>query len=218
MKQTAFFIVVVFLSMGWVPGMAQAADKSYVIGRITGTYQNLPGYFSHNPDYLFLGQTDEVEFPGFRLLRVEDGKKFLIRPSHMGYFYQDLPGGRYTLTRKRNDRPDYRERKMIDIMSFEVGSGALVNLGTMNIILDGEPHESLWWGQHYTRGTYTYGYRYERDPGESGYSGPLKWFTEKKSKIAASFGDRVVRVSTAPTDEKDGSQVVLKEIVPRSER
>ncbi len=211
-------MVVVFLSMGWVPGMAQAADESYVIGRITGTYQNLPGYFSHNPDYLFSGETDEVEFPGFRLLRVEDGKKFLIRPNHMGYFYQDLPGGKYTLTRKRNDRPGYREPKTIDIMSFEVGSGTLVNLGTMNIILDGEPHESLRSGQNYSRGTYTYRYRYERDPGESAYSGPLKWFTEKKSKIAASFGDRIVREDSPLTDAGDGSKVVLKHIVPRSDR
>ena len=204
--------------MGWVSGLAQAADESYVVGRLTGTYQNLPGYFSHNPDFLSSGGIDEVEFPGFRLLRVEDGKKFLIRPNHMGYFYQDLPGGKYTLTRKRNDRPGYREPKTIDIMSFEVGSGTLVNLGTMNIILDGEPHESLWSSQNYSRGTYTYRYRYEREPGESAYSGPLNWFTEKKSKIAASFGDRVVREDSPLTDAGDGSKVVLKEIVPRSDR
>jgi hypothetical protein len=211
-------MVVVFLSMGWVPGMAQAADESYVIGRITGTYQNLPGYFSHNPDYLFSGEKDEVEFPGFRLLRVEDGKKFLIRPNHEGFFHQGLPAGEYTLTRKRTDRPHYKELKTIDILSFTVDPGTLVNLGTMNIILDGEPHESLRSGQNYSRGTYTYRYRYERDPGESAYSGPLKWFTEKKSKIAASFGDRIVREDSPLTDAGDGSKVVLKHIVPRSDR
>lgn len=196
--------------MGWVSGLAQAADESYVVGRITGTYQHLPGYFYQNPDFLSSGEIDEVEFPGFRLLRVEDGKRFLIRPNHKGYFYQDLPGGKYTLTRKRNDRPGYREPKTIDIMSFEVGSGTLVNLGTMNIILDGEPRESLWWLQNRSKGTYTYRYSYEREPGDRAYDAPLNWFTAKKPGDAAGFGDRVFQEDAAPTDEGDGSKVIIR--------
>ena len=103
-------------------------------------------------------------------------------------------------------------------MNFTVEPGTLVNLGTALVILDGEPHESLRSGQDCSRGTCTYRYRYERDPGESAYSGPLKWFTEKKSKIAVSFGDRVVREDSPLTDAGDGSKVFLKQIVPRVDR
>jgi hypothetical protein len=218
LKQRTVFTIVVFLSMGWVSGLAQASGESYVIGRITGTYQHLPGYFYQNPDFITSGRVDEVEFPGFRLLRVEDGKRFLTRPNHEGYFYQELPGGEYTLTRKRNDRPHYKEPKTIDILSFTVDPGTLVNLGTVNIILDSKPRESLSSFQYMTTGSYTYRYSYQREPDEGAYSAPWNWFAKKKSEVAADFGEQIVRVSTAPTDEKDGSQLVLKEIVPRSER
>jgi hypothetical protein len=155
---------------------------------------------------------DQVEFYGFRLLRREDGKKLLIRPNHEGYFHQDLPGGEYTLTRKRNDRPGYKEPKTIDIMSFEVEPRTLVNLGTLNIVLDGDPHEFLLSYTKATRGRYTYRYHYEREPGDIAFDGPLNWFREKKPGIAAGFRNRIVREDTAVTAEGDGSKVVLEEV------
>jgi len=216
-RQKAVVIITVLLTTGWVPGLSQGAGEPYVIGRITGTYQHLPGYFYRNPYMLSKGIFD-IEFTGFRLVRVEDGKKFAIRPNHEGYFLQRLPDGEYTLIRKRNDRPHYKEPKTIDILSFTVDPGILVNLGTINIILDGKPRESLGSFQYVTTGKYTYRYGYQREPDEGAYSAPWNWFAKKKSKVAAGFGEQIARVSTAPTDEKDGSQLVLKEIVPKSDR
>ncbi|MCK5307957.1 MAG: hypothetical protein KAJ73_05035, partial [Zetaproteobacteria bacterium] len=127
MKRIAVFMIIMFIVLISVPGLTRSAGESYVIGRITGTFQHLPGYFYKNLYMLRQGIYD-VEFTGFRLLRVEDGKSFRIRPIHEGYFHQRLPGGEYTLTRKRNDRPHYKEPKTITIMSFDVKPGTLVIL------------------------------------------------------------------------------------------
>lgn len=217
MKRIAFFTIIVFLALGLTPSAAQSASESYVIGRMTGTLREFPGYF-HNSNQLHEQGINNVEFPGFRLLRVKDGKRFLIRPNRNGFFFQSLPGGEYSLTRKRNDRPGYKEPKTIDILNFTVERRTLVNLGTINIVLDGKPHESLWWSQNATKGTYTYRYHYERDPGDHAYDDPFNWFMRRKSKIAVSFGDRVSVVDTSPTLEKDGSKVVLREGNPRFNR
>ena len=216
LKRIAVFMIILFIVLISVPGLAWSNEKSYVIGRIKGTFQELPGYFYKNP-HMFREGIFEVEFTGFRLLRVEDGKGFRIRPNHEGYFHQRLSGGEYTLTRKRNDRPHYKEPKTIDIMSFTVKPGTLVNLGTSNLIVDGKPHESLG-GYKKTKGKYTYRYYYERDSGGSAFDNPYKWFTEKKPDTAAGFGDRVVREKGALTGEGDGSKVVLEEILPWDDR
>ena len=217
MKRIAVFMIIVFIVLISVPGLAQPTGESYVIGRIKGTFQELPGYFNKNL-YLLTEGIYDVEFTGFRLLRVEDGKSFRIRPNHEGYFHQRLPGGEYTLTRKRNDRPHYKEPKTITIMSFDVKPGTLVILGTINILLDGKPHESLWWSKNRSKGTYTYRYHYEREPGDSAFDNPYKWFTEKKPDTAADFGGRVVRENSAVTVEGDGSKVVLMVNVPWDDR
>jgi hypothetical protein len=212
LKKIAVFVVIMSFALSLAPVLAMSADESYVIGRITGTHQSLPGYFHNNPDMLSSGP-DEVEFTGFRFLRVEDGKTFRIRPNHDGYFYQDLPGGRYILTRKRNDRPNYKEPKTIDILNFTVEPGTLVNIGTLNLVLNGKPHESLRGFRNGTKGIYTYSYRYERDSSGSVFDNPFNWFTEKKPDTAAGFGNTVVREGTAVTSEGDGSKVVLEEII-----
>ncbi len=217
LKRIAVFMITMFIVLISVPGLAWSNEKSYVIGRIKGTYQELPGYFNKNL-YLLTEGIYDVEFTGFRLLRVEDGKSFRIRPNHEGYFHQRLPGGEYTLTRKRNDRPHYKEPKTITIMSFDVKPGTLVILGTINILLDGKPHESLWWSKNRSKGTYTYRYHYEREPGDSAYNAPLNWFTGKKSGTAAGFGDRVVREDAMLTGEGDGSKVMLELVVPWDDR
>jgi len=113
-------VTLLIITVAWtIPGQLFADDESFVIGRMTGTYQRLPGYFYNNPNLLSRG-IYEIEFTGFRLLRVPDGKRHFIRPIHEGYFYQDLPKGEYTLTRKRNDRPNFKESKSIDIMKFKI--------------------------------------------------------------------------------------------------
>jgi hypothetical protein len=217
LKRIAVFMIIMFIVLISVPGLARSNEESYVIGRIKGTFQELPGYFNKNPN-MFREGIYEVEFTGFRLVRVEDGKKFRIRPNHNGYFHQRLPGGEYTLTRKRNDRLHYKEPKTIDIMSFEVKPGTLVNLGTSNLIVDGKPHESLSGFHDTTKGKYTYRYHYERDSGGSAFDNPYKWFTEKKPDTAAGFGNSVVREGSAVTVEGDGSKVVLEEISPWDDR
>jgi hypothetical protein len=211
LKRIAVFTIILLIFPVLSPGLSYAAGESHVTGRLTGTQRELPGYFRNNMRLHELG-IDQVEFYGFRLLRMEDGKNFLIRPNHDGYFHQDLPGGEYTLTRKRNDRPGYKEPKTIDIMSFEVEPGTLVNLGTLNIVLSGEPSESLFSLAHGTRGKYIYRYHYEREPGDIAFDGPLNWFMGKKPGIGAGFGERIVREGAAVTVEGDGSKVVLEEI------
>jgi len=219
LKRLGVFLIVIFLAVGLGLATVEAGpdSDSYVIGRITGTHQELPGHF-HNSTLLSGQGIDEVEFNGFHLLREENGKSYLIRPNLEGYFYQDLPGGRYTLMRKRTDRPDHREPKTIDLVNLEVPSGTLINLGTIQLILDGPPRESLRLWQNGARGEYTYTYRYEREAGDSAYAKPLSWFTDKKPAVISNFRDEVLRETTQPTSVKDGSKVTLREIVPKMDR
>ena len=156
---------------------------------------------------------DRVEFRGFRLVRDGDSKSFIIVPRHSGFFYQELPAGHYTLKRLRRDRPGYRERKTIDILRFEVLSDSITHLGTLNLVLEGKPHESLRLRSNSSKGTYIYRYRYERETGEGAYDAPLDWFQGKKPDIKEEFSDRTFLVETAPTDVVDGSKVVLREFI-----
>jgi len=213
LKKIAAFMIIMFLTMGLAPAQAQSNDESYVIGRLTGVQRELPGYFKNNSRLQARG-IDRVEVPGFRLLREVDGKKFLIRPNHEGFFYQALPGGKYTFARKRNDRPDYRQSKNIKIMNFEVEPGALVNLGTINIVLKGEPDESLFHLGDTAKGKYIYRYHYERDHAENAYNNPLNWFTGKKQAVSASLREKIVRENAEITGEQDSSRVVLREVRP----
>jgi len=217
LKRGIIFLLIVTLALGLGPALAPAratADSgSYVIGRITGTYQELPGYFQGN-EHLYSQGIDKVEFTGFHLRRVTDGKSFYIRPNLDGYFYQALPGGRYALMRKRNDRPDYREPKSIDLVELEVGQGTLVNLGTIRLILDQKPRESLRLYGDSAKGTYTYRYHYERESGDKAYSMPLDWFTGRKPDVRTGFGDRIVQDDTQLTREHDGTRVTFREGFP----
>jgi hypothetical protein len=217
LKRNVVFLLMIFLTLVLVPSQALSTGDSIVIGRITGTFQELPSYFFQNP-YIVPAGMDDVEFTGFRLVRVDNGKKFLIRPNHKGFFYQRLLGGKYTLVRKRTDRPGYKEPKSIDIMSFEVRSAALVNLGTVKIVIEGKPKESLRSMPNSAKGTYTYRYSYVREHGERAYNAVNSWFINKKPSTAAVYDDSVVIVDAAPTSDTDGSKKVLRLVVPRSER
>jgi len=217
LKLIKVFMAGVLLAVILAPGTVPAAGASYVIGRLTGTHRELPGYFRNNMR-LYNEGTDRVEFTGFRLLRVEDGRKFIIRPNHEGFFYQKLPGGEYSLMRKRTDRPGYREPGTIDIMRFGVKPGTLVNLGTVHIVLNGDPLESLRLYPNSSRGTYIYSYRYERERGDGAWEAPLTWFRQKNRRAAHDFESRVVLNDAELTGEGDGSRVILREIIPRQFR
>lgn len=218
MKKVILFLVIVSLALIFRPPGAFAADEAYVIGRITGTYRDLPGYFFRNTYMLSQGM-DYVEFYGFRFVSSRNDASFLIRPNHQGYFYQKLPGGEYTLTRKRADRPGYREPGTIEILSFEVEAGSLVNLGTINLILEGKPSESLFLlGGGGTRGRYIYSYHYERETGDGSFHNPLGWFTDRKRKVAGILKDKTYSVNANPTLSKDSSELILEEIIPFPDR
>ena len=88
----------------------------------------------------------------------------------------------------------------------------MVNMGTIAIVLDGEPRELLYsLGTHdRVRGKYTYSYSYAREKGNEAYTRPLNWFRARKSKAAAALKDRTFNVDTGTTSEKDGSRVVIE--------
>ena len=206
------YVLVIVLCLCILPTgqHAYAGGDSHVIGWIAGTHRELPGYFSWHRDEMNSKGVEDVEFTGFKLVNIKDGKAYSIWPNLDGYFYRRLPSGPYTLTRRRNDRPDYREEKTIDLLRFEVRPETIVNLGTISIILDGEPQESLTAIGDNARGRYTYRYGYEREPGDEAFDHPLTWFTDKKPGIAAGLEGKVLRVEAKPSTEKDGSEVVLR--------
>ncbi len=212
MKKLAVSSILFILVTALVPASAISEGGAFVLGRITGTQRELPGYFRNNMN-LFMKGVDRVEFRGFRLVRDEDAKSFLIVPGHSGFFYQELPAGHYTLKRLRKDRPGYRESKTIDILRFEVLPDSIVNLGTLNLVLEGRPHESLMLKSNFSKGTYIYRYMYEREAGDSAYDAPLDWFQGKKPDKKEGSSSRIVLVDTAPTDAVDGSRVVLSEYI-----
>jgi len=209
MKRNAVFVVLL-ASLVFLSPAQGFSDGSYVIGRITGTQKPLPGFFENNSRLMARG-TDRVEFTGFRLVREDDNRKYLIRPNHEGFFYQALPGGTYSLTRKRTDRPDYRQPENIDILRFEVQPGTLVNMGTIDILFEGEPEESLRLYQKGARGTYIYTYHYERDSSDISHSSPLQWFKAKKPGIVSGYEESTVREDAALTSGQDGSRVYIQE-------
>lgn len=211
LKRIAILIIVISLVVAVVPQPVHSSGEAYVVGSIKGTHREVSGYFNRHP-YLLSRSEDEVEFIGFRLVDVNSGDTFLIRPNRHGYFYQALPGGEYTLSRKRSDRPSYKEPKTIDILRFKVEPGTLANLGTIGIILDGEPGEFIYslGGHERERGKYTYRYSYLREKGNESYEKPLNWFRTRRSKTAAGLGDRIFNVDANTTTEKDGSEVVIE--------
>jgi hypothetical protein len=212
LKKTALFFIVSILAgtMGFAMSYGESGDESLVIGRLIGTYQELPGYFQNNM-YLIGKGKGEVEFTGFKLVNRVSGRKFIIRPRKKGFFRQELPTGDYDLVRIRKDRPGYKENKIITILPFKVPTGSLVNIGTLQIVLDGKPDESLFLGPQWAKGTYTYQYRYERIIGEKAYEAPFHWSTEKKPEVAAGYGERVINIERDPEELTDRSKVVLRE-------
>ena len=208
------FGVVLILSCTTVPIHTRSGNSSFLVGSLKGTL--------HEPPHSFLGNSPQVggnrgsvEFHGFRLIRRDDGKTFLIRPLGDSFFQQILPPGVYDLVRERRDRPSYKEDESVRILTFTVPENSLVNLGTLEIILEGPPDESLFRPSTAPKGTYTYHYRYKRTMGADAMEAPLEWFSEKNPDAAAGYTGGVVEVTNSPTDTIDSSRFTLRERVFR---
>ena len=104
---------------------------------------------------------------------------------------------------------------MAKIFTFKVPEGSLVNLGTLHIVLQGKPEQSLYRASKPAKGRYTYYYRYERPEGDEALSAPLEWFRVKEAARTAAYSDRVVTVKTEPADLVDSSRFTLRESVFR---
>jgi hypothetical protein len=202
--------VLVFYSIT-MPAHAGVSLDSVVIGRLNGTLHEPPRSFLGNSPTVG-GARGSVEIKGFRLVR-DDGKTFTIRPLGSGYYRQALPPGEYTLVRKRTDRPLHKEDKVIRILTFTVTESSLINLGTLDIVLQGKPEELFFRASRNPKGKYIYRYRYERADGEEAMAAPLEWFMEKKKSTAANYAGRVVTIDTIPTDLADSSRFTLRETV-----
>ena len=207
------FITAVLISIS--PNPAIAAEDSYFILRLNGTVQPLPGMSSGNTD--LMANNLQPEFLGFRIVNSQSGKRLLVRPGHSGYYGRKLGSGTWTLERDRKDRPDKGD-KVIRILTFEVPEGSLVNLGTINIVLDGKPTERImdrpdrYTGGVRTTGIYTYSYRYERPGSPDDFTWPVNTLKERKSKVYDQYQDNIIQVKEAVTSGTDGSRIKLESV------
>ncbi len=218
MNKTGNFLMTVITVMvlaASYTGPAFAAEQSYFILRLNGTVQPLPGMSSGNVD--LMANNEKPEFFGFRVVNSQSGKRLRIRPGHSGYYARSLGPGTWTLERDRKDRPDKGDR-VIRILTFEVPEGSLVNLGTIDIVLDDKPKENLmikpdpFTGGVRTTGIYTYTYRYERAGGADDFTWPVNTLKKRKSKIYEQYQDNIVEVKEPVTPDTDGSRIKLESV------
>jgi len=186
-----------------------AAQDSVVIGRLPGTIQPLPLNFSRS-DRL-IAKDYHPAFLGFRFVNSQSGKKVKMRPDSKGYFSKSLGPGTWVLERYRKDRLSGDVPKEFKIMTFDVPEGSLVNLGTIQIVLDGEPEERLLGSGGFSKGIYTYTYRYERSGDLDGFSWPVDNLKKKDSDAFEHYQSSIVEIKEPLTTEKDGSKVRISE-------
>ena len=202
--------VILIISCTTVPVHTRTEGHSILVGSLRGTLHEPPRSFLGNSP-LVGGDRGSLEFRGFRLIRRDEGKAFLIRPLRDSFFQQILPAGVYDLVRERRDRPFYKEDKFIRILTFTVPSGSLINMGTLKIVLEGPPEEALFRASSAPRGKYLFRYRYERIEGAGAMEAPLQWFNGKNPDAAADYSGKVVEVTGSPTDMIDSSKFTLRE-------
>ena len=198
------------LGCATVPVQPTSDVNSILIGSLKGTLHEPPRSFIGNSPQIG-GARGSVEFKGFRLAGRDNGKEFSIRPLGDGFFRKTLPPGKYDLIRKRRDRPSSKEDKSIRILTFIVPENALVNMGTLEIFLEGPPDESLLITSEGSKGTYTYRYRYERTSGADAMKAPLEWFSGKHPDEAAQYAGKIVEITGTPTNTDDSSRLHLGE-------
>jgi len=202
-------VVVVMLVLSST-GMAFAAEDSYIVGRLLGTVQPLPQFFQTST-YL-MTQNFYPEFRFFRIVNSQSGKKININPLRSnGYFAKSLEPGTWVLERQRKDSPGEDRGKIIEIMTFEVPEGSLINLGTLQVVLDGEPKEKLRPRGGGTDGEYIYTYHYERTDGATDMAWPVDNLKKKKSKVFDKYQDNLVDISEPVTTETDTSKILIQD-------
>jgi len=209
-KYRVFFVVGILIIVLVLPalGTAIAETDSYVVGRLFGSTQPLPDFFKGNVN--LMANNVEPEFLGFRFVNSQSGKKVKMRPDSKGYFSKSLGPGRWTFERLRNDRPGGEGPKVLEIMTFDVPAGSLVNLGTIIIVVDGKPTERLRIKKSMDEGTYDYTYRYERSDSEEDNTWPLDNLKRKDSKTLEKYQDSTVEVKDPVTTDLDSSRVRLR--------
>ena len=207
--------IVLILSCSTAPVHNRSGDSSVVVGSLKGTLLEPPRPFLGNSPQIG-GSRGSVEFKGFMLIGRDNGQRITIRPLLSSFFSKTVPPGEYDLVRERQDRPSGSEDRSIRILTFTVPENSLVNLGTLELILEGPPDSSVRRGGRDPRGTYIYRYRYERRAGAEAMKAPLEHFFGEGSNVAAQFAGGIVEVTAAPTDKIDSSRLVLRERVFRS--
>lgn len=210
-RYRTFFIlgIMVFLLIPSTVKVSSAAEDSVVIGRLLGTVQPLPLYFSRS-DRLIANRY-QPEFLGFRFFNSQSGKKVKVHPDGSGYFSKSLAPGTWVFERYRKDRLSGDVPKEFKIMTFDVPEESLVNLGTIRVVVDGEPEERLLGSGGQSKGIYTYTYHYERAGEADGFSWPIDKFKKKKSDAFEKYQGSIVQIKEPVTTEKDGSKIRITE-------
>ena len=189
-------------------GFVMAEDSSYIVGRLLGPLKPSPASSGDNSDPT--NPAGYPEFPGFRFVNSQSGKKINMRPDSRGYFSKSLEPGKWVFERLRKDRPGGEGPKVLEIMIFEVPAGSLVNLGTIIIVVDGEPTESIKVRGTSEQGTYVYTYHYERSDAAEDNNWPLDNLKRKDPKTLDSYQDNIVQVKDPVITEIDRSRVILR--------
>ncbi len=192
------------------PGMnvsrsAVPSGTSIVIGQLTGTRHPLPGFFYMND----MMDVSEIEILGFQVVSDDGSDVALLRPDSRSYFAKELSPGTYTIRRHRRDRPDYYAERYIDIITFRIKPGQLVNLGTIMLVLDGPPSEYYYSVTYMDKGEYIYSYHFRRMRGKDSYRMPLERFRVKRPRVYEQFKGNIVQNTDPVTSEPDRSEKIL---------
>jgi len=218
MKRHALCLTLLLIVVIFVPSTAKVAfaeEDSYFVGRLLGTVQPLPKFFQTSTQ--LMTQRDYPEFRFFRIVNTQSGKKININPLRSnGYFGKSVGPGTWILERNRKDSTGDGRGKVIEIMTFEVPKGSLINLGTLQIVLDGEPKETLKQGVSSTEGEYIYTYSYMRAEGAEASIWPVDNLKNKKSKVYDRYQGNIVDVKEPLTAETDNSKIILRTRVRES--
>ena len=195
-----------------IASSAMAGEKSSdgaVTGRITGVFLRVPYIFERDMRYQNSANPDVPRIRGLTIASDDGEFRKRINPGNSGFFFKNVPPGEYSLIRHRRERYDPNDSKTISILDFSVGTGQLVNLGTIEIVQD-EPDELYGYDMGYSmKAKYMYRYRYERIGTDEGFDAPLKRYRERKMKHYPSLFQNISTVRGKPTAEEDSSLIEL---------
>ena len=111
-----------------------------------------------------------------------------------------------------------RDLEFVRILNQKTTPSKLINLGTINLILDGKPRESLYGRGDYEKGVYTYTYRYQRDSEDTAYASPLNWLRARRQKVYDRLRNKLTEIKAEPTTDRDSSRVVIEVFPPFPDR